>query len=358
MSNDNTVEVPKEEALELDNLKRFLFEQELIKDVKSEIQQRRFAGGLSNLTYLLKVENKEYVLRRPPFGAVKRGHDMGREFKVLSNLHKEFIKIPKVHVYNKDETIIGTPFYIMEKAEGIIITLPEAKKRNISEKEFKSVSNTWLDTFIQLHQVDYKAAGLVDLGKPEGYVERQISNWSKQYDKAKTEQIKESIKVMNWLQANQPNDYSSSLIHNDFKYDNVMFKDDSWKEINTVLDWEMCTLGDPLMDLGTSLSYWLTESDMDALKKGLSSATILKGNPGRNEIVELYSRKSGESINNIVFYYVYGLFKLAVIVQQIYYRFHKGYTTDKRFASLNQYTKLLFTIAWQSIQKNKIDNLF
>jgi len=358
MSNDNTVEVPKEEALELDNLKRFLFEQELIKDVKSEIQQRRFAGGLSNFTYLLKVEDKEYVLRRPPFGAVKRGHDMGREFKVLSNLHKEFIKIPKVHVYNKDETIIVTPFYIMEKAEGIIITLPEAKKRNISEKEFKSVSNTWLDTFIQLHQVDYKAAGLVDLGKPEGYVERQISNWSKQYDKAKTEQIKESIKVMNWLQANQPNDYSSSLIHNDFKYDNVMFKDDSWKEINTVLDWEMCTLGDPLMDLGTSLSYWLTESDMDALKKGLSSATILKGNPGRNEIVELYSRKSGESINNIVFYYVYGLFKLAVIVQQIYYRFHKGYTTDKRFASLNQYTKLLFTIAWQSIQKNKIDNLF
>lgn len=358
MSNDNTVEVRKEEALELENLKRFLFEQELIKDVKSEIQQRRFVGGLSNLTYLLKVENKEYVLRRPPFGAVKRGHDMGREFKVLSNLHKEFIKIPKVHVYNKDETIIGTPFYIMDKAEGIIITLPEAKKRNISEKEFKNVSNTWLDTFIQLHQVDYKAAGLVDLGKPAGYVERQISNWSKQYDKAKTEQIKESIKVMNWLQDNQPNDYSSSLIHNDFKYDNVMFKDDSWKEINTVLDWEMCTLGDPLMDLGTSLSYWLTESDMDALKKGLASATILKGNPSRNDIVELYSRKSGEPINNIVFYYVYGLFKLAVIVQQIYYRFHKGYTTDKRFANLNQYTKLLFTIAWQSIQKNKIDNLF
>jgi len=163
---------------------------------------------------------------------------------------------------------------------------------------------------------------------------------------------------MNWLQGNQPNDNSSSLIHNDFKYDNVMFKDESWKEINTVLDWEMCTLGDPLMDLGTSLSYWLTESDMDALKKGLSSATILKGNPSRNDIVELYSRKSGESINNIVFYYVYGLFKLAVIVQQIYYRFHKGYTTDKRFASLNLYTKLLFTIAWQSIQKNKIDSLF
>ena len=137
-----------------------------------------------------------------------------------------------------------------------------------------------------------------------------------------------------------------------------MFKDESWREINTVLDWEMCTLGDPLMDLGTSLSYWITEDDMDALKKGLPSPTVFKGNPNRLDIVELYSQKSGRHIHNLVFYYVYGLFKLSVIVQQIYYRYHKGYTTDKRFEHLNKHTQLLFTIAWQSIQKNKIDNLF
>ncbi len=358
MSNDNTVEVSKEEELNVDNLKQFLVENELINDVKNELQIRRFSGGLSNLTYLLRTENKEYVLRRPPFGAVKRGHDMGREFKVLSKLHKEFNKVPTVHVLTNDESIIGSSFYIMEKAEGIIITLAEAKKRNINENEFKIISNTWLETFVQLHQVDYKATGLADLGKPSGYVERQINNWAKQYERAKTSDIPESDHVIKWLQMKIPEEYSYSLIHNDFKYDNVMFEDTTWTNINTILDWEMCTLGDPLMDLGTSLSYWITESDLDPLKKGLASPTILKGNPSRQDIVEMYSHKSGKPINNLVFYYVYGLFKLAIIVQQIYFRYHQGYTTDKRFANLDRHTKLLFTIAKQSIQKNKIDELF
>jgi len=358
MSSNNIVEVNKEEALPLDRLMQYLYENELVADLKSNIETKRFAGGLSNLTYLLQVENKEFVLRRPPFGAVKRGHDMEREFKVLSNLNKEFSKIPKVHVFNHDDSVIGSSFYIMDKSEGIILNLSEAKNRNISEKEFKMISNTWLDTFVELHRVNYKAAGLENLGKPEGYVERQITNWAKQYYKAKTEEISESENVILWLQANQPKEYDFSLIHNDFKYDNMMFKDNSWTEINTVLDWEMCTLGDPLMDLGTSLSYWVTEDDLDPLKKGLASPTILKGNPNRLEVVEMYSKKSGESVNNLVFYYVYGLFKLAVIVQQIYFRFHKGFTTDKRFAHMNQHTQLLFTIAWQAIQKNKIDKLF
>jgi len=358
MSSDNTREVSKEEVLHLDNLKQFLYKHNLINNIKSDIETRRFSGGFSNLTYLLKVENKEFVLRRPPFGSVKRGHDMSREYKVLSNLYLEFKKIPKVYAFTEDETILGAPFYIMEKANGIILDYKEAKKRTINPTNFKTISNTWLDTFVELHNVDYKSAGLSDLGKPEGYVERQIINWAKQYEKAKTDNIPQSEQVIKWLQNNQPKEASSSLIHNDFKYDNVMFKDDSWTEINTVLDWEMCTLGDPLMDLGTSLSYWLTEDDMDDLKKGLPSPTIFKGNPNRLEIVEQYSKKSGKPIHNLVFYYVYGLFKLSVIVQQIYYRYHKGYTTDKRFEHLNKHTQLLFTIAWQAIQKNKIDNLF
>jgi aminoglycoside phosphotransferase (APT) family kinase protein len=358
MSNDNTIEVSKEEALHLDSLKQFLYEHNLINDTKSDINVRRFSGGFSNLTYLLSIENKDYVLRRPPFGAVKRGHDMSREYKVLFNLYSEFKKIPKVYAFTDDETILGAPFYIMEKANGIILDYSVAKKRNINPTDFKTISNTWLDTFVALHNVDYKAAGLEDLGKPKGYIERQITNWTKQYLKAKTDTIPESEFVMKWLQDHQPKETSSSLIHNDFKYDNVMFKDNSWTEINTILDWEMCTLGDPLMDLGTSLSYWITEDDIDALKNGLPSPTVFKGNPNRLEIVEQYSKKSGKSINKLVFYYVYGLFKLSVIVQQIYYRYHKGYTTDKRFKHLNKHTQLLFTIAQQSIQKNKIDNLF
>jgi aminoglycoside phosphotransferase (APT) family kinase protein len=358
MSSDNTRKVSKEEALHLDNLKRFLYEHHLINDIKSGIETRRFSSGFSNLTYLLLVENKEYVLRRPPFGAVKRGHDMSREYKVLSNLYASFSKIPKVYAFTDDESILGTPFYIMENANGIILDYSEANKRVINSSDFKIISNTWLDTFVTLHQVDYKTAGLEDLGKPEGYAERQITNWAKQYEKTKTDAIPESELVIKWLQNNQPKTHDNCLIHNDFKYDNVMFKDDSWTKINTVLDWEMCTLGDPLMDLGTSLSYWITEDDTDALKKGLPSPTVFKGNPNRTEIVELYSKKSGRTINNLVFYYVYGLFKLSVIVQQIYYRYRKGYTTDKRFEHLNKHTQLLFTIAWQAIQKNKIDKLF
>ncbi|MBE9488743.1 MAG: phosphotransferase family protein [Bacteroidetes bacterium] len=358
MSSDNTIEVRKEEALQLDNLKLFLQKHDLIKNAKSDIETRRFSGGFSNLTYLLLIEDKEYVLRRPPFGAVKRGHDMSREYKVLSNLYSAFNKIPKVYAFTDDDSILGASFYIMEKANGIILDYKEAKKRDLSPSDFKIISNTWLDTFVELHQVDYNAAGLSDLGKPEGYVKRQITNWAKQYEKAKTDDIPQSELVVNWLQNNLPEENYSSLIHNDFKYDNVMFKDNSWTEINTVLDWEMCTLGDPLMDLGTSLSYWITEDDLDALKKGLPSPTVFKGNPSRSEIIELYSQKSGRQIHNLVFYYVYGLFKLSVIVQQIYYRYHKGYTTDKRFEHLNKHTQLLFTIAWQAIQKNKIDNLF
>ena len=216
---------------------------------------------------------------------------MSREYKVLSNLYSEFKKIPKVYAFTEDETVLGSPFYIMEKANGIILDYKEAKNHAISSNNFKTISNTWLDTFVELHKVDYKAAGLSDLGKPEGYIKRQITNWTKQYLKAKTDTILESEFVMKWLQDNQPKETSSSLIHNDFKYDNVMFKDESWTEINTILDWEMCTLGDPLMDLGTSLSYWITEDDTDALKNRLPSPTVFKGNPNRLEIVEQYSKK-------------------------------------------------------------------
>lgn len=357
MSN-STVKVSKEEVLPLKKLKQFLHKNGLINDVKSLLDVKRFSGGFSNLTYLLQIENKEFVLRRPPFGAVKRGHDMSREYKVLSNLYSEFTKIPKVYSFTDDETVIGAPFYIMERANGIVLDYQEAKKRAISPNGFKTISNTWLDTYVDLHNVDYKKAGLADLGKPEGYVERQVTNWTKQYLKAQTDDIAESEFVMKWLQDNQPTKSTSSLIHNDFKYDNVMFKDDSWSEITTILDWEMCTLGDPLMDLGTSLSYWLTDSDSDMLKKGLPSPTIFEGNPNRLEIVEQYSKKSGRPIHNLIFYYVYGLFKLSVIAQQIYYRYHKGYTTDKRFAYFNKHTQLLFVIAKQAIQKNRIDNLF
>jgi aminoglycoside phosphotransferase (APT) family kinase protein len=348
-------QVRKGEELPEVRLKEFLYKNELIHSLESELLIKQFTHGYSNLTYLLSIEEKEYVLRKPPVGAIKRGHDMSREFKVQSGVQKEFSKVPKMFGYTNDESVLGSEFYIMEKVEGIILNYKEAHKRNIAANEYKIIANSWLDTFTELHQLDYHAVGLSDLGRPEGYVERQVTNWGKQYLKAATEDVPEAKMVMQWIQEHQPKQYDHCLIHNDYKYDNVVFGDSSWKEITAVLDWEMATLGDPLMDLGTSLGYWTVATDHDFVKQGIPSPTIFEGNPIRSEIVALYAQKSGRDIQNIVFYYAFGLFKIAVIAQQIYYRYSKGLTTDPRFANLNKAAELCCKLALKSIKTNKID---
>jgi len=348
-------EVRKGEELPAVKLKQFLQENHLIGSIESELFVKQFTHGYSNLTYLLSIENKEYVLRKPPIGAIKRGHDMSREFKVQSAVQKEFSKVPKMFAYTDDAAVLGSEFYIMEKVEGIILNFKEAKKRDIPENDYKTIANAWLDTFTELHQLDYDAIGLTNLGKPEGYVERQVTNWGKQYLKAATKDVPSAEKVMQWMQENQPKNYQHCLIHNDYKYDNVVFKDNSWKEITAVLDWEMATLGDPLMDLGTSLGYWTLASDHDFVKQGIPSPTIFEGNPMRSEIVASYAKKSGRDIHNMVFYYAFGLFKIAVIAQQIYYRYSKGLTSDPRFANLDKAAELCCNLALKSIKTNSID---
>ena len=349
--------VRKGEELNEVSLKVYLKENQLISNIKSDLDILQFSNGFSNLTYQLEIENKQYVIRKPPQGAVF-GHDMGREYKVLKGLNNGFDKAPKAYAYSSDTNIIGTPFYIMEKVKGVIITTKEMKEKTISSKDFSIISKTWLDTLVELHQLDYNKLGLSDLGKPEGYVERQVKNWSKQYLKAATEDVKEAELVMSWLSNNLPKQYKHSLIHNDYKYDNVMFSSESWGKINSVLDWEMCTIGDPLMDLGTSLAYWAMSSDHVGLIKAFNYPTSLNGNPSRLEIVKMYERKTKEPVNNLVFYYVFGLFKIAVIVQQIFYRYNKGLSSNEKFKDLNRVTKTLCKIGWQSIQKNRIENLF
>ena len=348
-------EVRKGEELPVVKLKQFLQENHLIGSIESELFVKQFTHGYSNLTYLLSIENKEYVLRKPPIGAIKRGHDMSREFKVQSAVKKEFSKVPKMFAYTDDAAVLGSEFYIMEKVEGIILNFKEAKKRDIPANDYKTIANAWLDTFTELHQLDYDAIGLTNLGKPEGYVERQVTNWGKQYLKAATKDVPSAEKVMQWMQENQPKNYQHCLIHNDYKYDNVVFKDNSWKEITAVLDWEMATLGDPLMDLGTSLGYWTLASDHDFVKQGIPSPTIFEGNPMRSEIVASYAKKSGRDIHNMVFYYAFGLFKIAVIAQQIYYRYSKGLTSDPRFANLDKAAELCCNLALKSIKTNSID---
>lgn len=348
-------QVRKGEELPEKKLKEFLQKNELITSLESELFVKQFTHGYSNLTYLLSIEEKEYVLRKPPVGAIKRGHDMSREFKVQSGVQQGFSKVPKMFAYTDDAAILGSEFYIMEKVEGIILNYKEAHKRNIPANDYKTIANSWLDTFTELHQLDYKAVGLSDLGKPEGYVERQVTNWGKQYLKAATDDVPVAQMVMKWMQENQPKEYQHCLIHNDYKYDNVVFGDDSWKNVTSVLDWEMATLGDPLMDLGTSLGYWTVATDHDFVKQGIPSPTVFEGNPIRSEIVEMYAKKSGRDVNNIVFYYAFGLFKIAVIAQQIYYRYSKGLTTDPRFANLNKASELCCNLAMKAIKTKSID---
>ena len=350
--------VRKGEELPEKTLKEFLQKSQLIVSVKSELEVSQFPTGASNLTYLLKIENRELVLRRPPNGAIKRGHDMGREFKVLTGLNRGFEKVPTAYVYTEDKSIIEASFYVMEKVEGIIIDNKVAKERKISASEFPVIANSWLDTLVELHGLNYDALGLRDLGRPNGYVERQVRNWGKQYLKAATEDIPEAPKVMAWLDEHQPTEYHHCLIHNDYKYDNVVFEDDSWKKIIAVLDWEMCTLGDPMMDLGTSIAYWSMASDGPIVNQGIPSPTAMPGNPSRTEVVEMYAQKSGRSINNLIFYYVFGLYKIAVIAQQIYYRYHHGMTSDPKFSKLDKAAELLCIMGQQAISKKRIDNLF
>ena len=348
-------QVRKGEELPEGKLKEFLVQKELIRSVDSDLFVKQFTHGYSNLTYLLQIEEREFVLRKPPVGVIKRGHDMSREFRVQSGVQKGFSKVPQMFAYTNDESIMGSEFYIMEKVNGIILNYEEANNRNIASDQYKIIADTWLNTFVELHQLDYKVVGLSDLGKPEGYVKRQVTNWGKQYLKAATEEVTIAKRVMQWMEVNQPKEYEHSLAHNDYKYDNVVFKDDSWREITAVLDWEMATLGDPLMDLGTSLGYWTVATDHEFVKQGIPSPTIFEGNPIRSEIVEMYGRKSGKDIQNIVFYYAFGLFKIAVIAQQIYYRYKKGLTTDPRFANLNKASELCCNLAMKAIKTKSID---
>lgn len=346
------------EELDLKKLSAFLYANELADRVDAPIELLQYSNGYSNLTYFIKTGDKEYVLRRPPHGAIKRGHDMGREYKVLSNLSKHFSKAPKTFAFEETESVLGSPFYLMEKVNGVVINYQEAKRRDLQPKDFKQISKAWMDAFIEFHSLDFRAVGLEDLGRPEGYVDRQVRNWSKQYFKVATKDIKAASFVTKWMEENKPSQYTHTLVHNDFKYDNIMFEEGNWNQINAILDWEMCTLGDPLMDLGTSLGYWVMHDDAPIFAKSILSPTSFVGNPTRSEVVQAYALKSGRNIDNLVFYYVFGLFKIAVIVQQIYHRYANGLTNDTKFSKLDEVCKFLCETAHQSIIKNRIDNLY
>ena len=356
-----SIDTPKNirdgEEFPIENLEIFLKENDF--EINNLIF-KQFPSGYSNLTYFLKSSSKEFVLRRPPFGAksLKGGHDMLREYNVLKNLKSQFNKVPKVHLYCDNDDIIGAPFYIMDRVEGYIIRPNLQEQDSPGEEVIRNVSDSLVSTLVELHNVDINEANLNNLGKIDGYVKRQVEGWIKRYNHSKTDIIANMDFVAKWLNDNQPLEVEGSIVHNDFKYDNLVLDKNNHSKITAVLDWEMATIGDPFMDLGTTLGYWMDKNDLPELKLFQLSATTLEGNPTREGILEMYESKSGKTIPNPVFYYVFGLFKIAVIAQQIYFRYKKGFTKDRRFGLLNLAVMSLSIMAKQAIIKNRLSNLF
>ena len=356
-----SIDTPKNirdgEEFPIENLEIFLKENDF--EINNLIF-KQFPSGYSNLTYFLKSSSKEFVLRRPPFGAksLKGGHDMLREYNVLKNLKSQFNKVPKVHLYCDNDDIIGAPFYIMDRVEGYIIRPNLQEQDSPGEEVIRNVSDSLVSTLVELHNVDINEANLNNLGKIDGYVKRQVEGWIKRYNHSKTDIIANMDFVAKWLNDNQPLEVEGSIVHNDFKYDNLVLDKNNHSKITAVLDWEMATIGDPFMDLGTTLGYWMDKNDLPELKLFQLSATTLEGNPTREGILEMYESKSGKTIPNPVFYYVFGLFKIAVIAQQIYFRYKKGFTKDRRFGLLNLAVMSLSIMAKQAIIKNRLSDLF
>jgi len=351
---DQAVPVREGETLDRERLETYLDEH--LENQGGSLLIEQFPSGFSNLTYLLTIGDEQLVLRRPPFGnEVKSAHDMSREYRVLSSLSKVYPPAPRPLLFCDDPSIIGDHFYVMERRHGVVLRGPDAPDllRN-NEQMVRRLCESFIDNLATLHTLDYNATGLGDLGRPEGYVERQVTGWAGRYDNARTDDHPEMEELSSWLLANQPADGTPALIHNDYKYDNLMLDAQEMTRIVAVLDWEMATIGDPLMDLGTTLAYWIEPSDPEELHFRAFGPTMLPGSMSREELVSRYFEKTGLATDRLHFYCGYGLFKLAVIIQQIYARYVRGHTQDPRFADLSTTVEHL---ARRGVQVIHDDNL-
>lgn len=351
---DSATSVRRGEELNLTALQTYL--EGKLPGFAGQLEVKQFPSGYSNLTYLLQAGEKKLVLRRPPFGTKARSaHDMGREFRVLSGLRPLYRYCPEPLLYCEDETVLGGEFYLMSNIEGLIIRKDYPPGLSLSPQQVNQQFFNLIDAMAELHMVDYQAAGLAELGKPEGYVERQVRGWSKRYEAAITPDAPEFKLTRAWLREKMPGDSGYvGIIHNDFKLDNVVWDVADPLRLIGVLDWEMATLGDPLMDLGSTLGYWVQKDDPDFLRAGRLMPTDIEGAPSRREIVDRYSERTGYSMQHMDFYFCFGLFRLAVIAQQIYYRYYHGQTADKRFADCIKWVQGLERMCQELLDRSRL----
>ncbi|MFC4799676.1 phosphotransferase family protein [Neobacillus sp. GCM10023253] len=333
----DTIDVRKGEELDYEKLQKFIHEHiEEAPAGKLEIEQ--FGAGQSNLTYLIRVGEWEAVLRRPPHGPVApKAHDMEREYTILSNVHPIFPTAPKPYIFSNDHSIVGSPFFIMERRKGIVLDKEFPAHVPYQPSIGRKISEIMVDQLVELHQVDYTRTELLNISRPDGFMERQTGGWIKRYENAKTEEVPGVKELTSWLQKNIPESPKPAIIQYDYKLNNAMFSED-FREMNGLFDWEMATIGDPLADVGVALCYWLESGDPDELKggSGKQPVTAKEGFFTRREFLERYAKKSGIEVANIPFYLTFSYFKLAVIAQQIYFRYFKGQTQDERFARMNR----------------------
>ncbi|MBT2747488.1 MULTISPECIES: phosphotransferase family protein [unclassified Lysobacter] len=295
-------------------------------------QVTQYTGGASNWTYRLQYDNDDLILRRPPAGKkAKSAHDMGREFRIQRALMPVYPFVPEMYAHCEDESVIGAEFYVMQRLDGPILRKNLPRGLELSREQVRTLCMRVLDTLIALHQVDHRAAGLEQLAPGAGYTKRQIEGWSKRYRDARTWNVPSGGKIIDWLQANLPQDETICLTHNDFRFDNVVLDADDPTRVVGVLDWELATLGDPLMDVGNLLAYWVQADDDFLARDTRRQPTHLPGMFTRREVMDYYSERTGLRPRSWTFYEVYGLFRLSAIAQQIYYRYHHGQTRNPAF---------------------------
>ncbi len=344
---EDTIAVRAGENIDLEKVEHYL--RDHIEDIgEGTLQVRQFPSGASNLTYLLQIGAWEGVLRRPPLGPVPpKAHDMKRECSLLQKINPVFPLAPKPYLFSEDTTIIGAPFYVMERRKGVIVNTSFPPGVTPTPELCKQISHTVIDTLVQIHAIDWQAAGLDTFGHPPGFLERQVKGWIERYHRAKTDDIPQVEPLTSWLLSHIPQSPAPTLIHNDFKLNNMMLDAEDLTRPVAVFDWEMATIGDPLFDLAISLSYWATEDDPEELKTILPTVTMFPGFVSREKFMEIYAQKSSRDLSSIDYYMIFAYFKLAVIIQQIYVRWKRGQTQDERFAVFGARVQTLITHAAQ-----------
>lgn len=325
-----------------------------LEDLQGTPEVTQYSGGASNWTYCLTYENREIILRRAPAGTKAKGaHDMGREYRLQKALKPVYHYVPQMLGYCEDESVIGTNFYVMEKLTGIIPRKNLPRALSLDSSTTSAMCKNVLDCMIELHKVDYQAADLAHLGKGAGYTQRQIEGWCHRFKKAKTWNVPSGKFVMNWLHNNMPATEQICITHNDFRFDNVVLDEKDPTRILGVLDWELATLGDPLMDLGNTLAYWVQEDDDFLAQQTRRQPTHLPGMLSRDEVVAYYCQQMDIEIEDFTFYEVYGLFRLAGIVQQIYYRYHHKQTRNPAYKQFWVFVHYLLWRCKKAIKRQK-----